>query len=581
MALSSDPHDHDRSAQNSFSTDAALQRWLEQRAPDLIARYRGQLDAFGAWVARDVDPAAAYTDRLAPPHLIARPALSDPQATGAGAELATEVVHNPAYLAIHRGAYERGIIGLNYGPQPAPFLLTFTMGYLLAQADISIHCPVTLTGAVAYVLDRFAPADVKQSYLPALTRMDGMAATGGTWATERQGGSDVGANAATAAVEKNGTVTLHGLKWFCSNAASDLALATARPGGTAAGGEGLGLYLVPRRLADGTINRYRIRRLKEKLGTRGLATGEIDLLGATAIEIAPPPRGLRMMMEALAYSRVHNAVAATGIQRRAFEEALNYSRQRHSFGAPLIDHPAVRTKLLDLQMELEASLTLSLTTAEVFDAAQRDAGRQIWLRLLTALAKYRTAELAVTGASAAIEILGGNGYTDDYVTARLLRDAQALPVWEGPANIQALEILRLVLGKADGGRIFADEVSSMLAGIDPRLTGTASVRKGLGSYVYVLGQLRQNPAAAPHHGFALMELMADLACATLLLRDATTELAAGDGRKAWLAARYITRRFERASHAGPDIRAVADAGVEMDVLFYRPIGGSGGAEIRG
>ncbi|MET1025537.1 MAG: acyl-CoA dehydrogenase family protein [Dongiaceae bacterium] len=572
MGLSSDLHDQDRAAQNSFGTDMALQRWLQRRAPDLLARHRERLEAFGAWVAKDVDQAAAYTDRLAPPHLAARPASADPQAIGMAADLATEVIHNPAYQAIHRGAYERGMIGLNYGPQPAPFLLTFTMGYLLAQADISVHCPVTLTGAVAYVLDRFAPAEVQQVYRSALIRMDGTAATGGTWATERQGGSDVGANATMAVAGKDGAVTLHGLKWFCSNAASDLALATARPEGAAAGGDGLGLYLVPRRLADGTANRYRVRRLKEKLGTRGLATGEIDLLDAAAIEVAPPPRGLRMMMEALAYSRVHNAMAATGIQRRAFVEALAYSRERHSFGAALIDHPAVRSRLLDLQMELEASLVLSLTTAEVFDAAQQDAGRQIWLRLLTALAKYRTAELAVSGASAAIEILGGNGYTDDYVAERLLRDAQVLPVWEGPANIQALEILRLILGKADGGRIFADEMTSMLDGIGSGLSQAAEpVRRGLNGFTEILGQLRQDTAAAPRHGLALMELMADLACATLLLRDADAELVAGDGRQARLARRYVTRRFERPPHAGPDIHAASDAKTELEILLYRPV----------
>src|SRR5262249_39310717 len=149
------------------------------------------------------------------------------------------------------------------------------------QGDISIHCPITLTGAVAYVLDRFAPEPLKSRYLPGLTRQDGRAWTGATWATERQGGSDMGA-AATTARAAGQLFELSGLKWFCSNAAADLALVTARPEGAPAGTRGLGLYLVPRIASSGGHNRYRIRRLKDKLGTRGLPTGEVELEGAEA-----------------------------------------------------------------------------------------------------------------------------------------------------------------------------------------------------------------------------------------------------------------------------------------------------------
>ncbi len=560
-----------------FGQDIALQRWLGTNAAALLGEYRDRLRRFGAWAATDADAAAAYTDRLAPPQLQALPADSDPQASGPGAALVTEVIHNPAYLRIHREVYQHGIIGLNYGDRPAPFLLTFAMGYLLAQADISIHCPVTLTGAVAYVLDRFAPPAVKAAYLPALIRMDGMAATGGTWATERQGGSDIGANETTAQYHDDGTIGLDGLKWFCSNAASDLALATARPDPASSGGDGLGLYLVPKYLADGTRNSYRIRRLKEKLGTRGLATGEIDLFGATALEVAAPPRGLRIMMEALAYSRVHNAMAAAGMQRRAFLEALHYARHRRAFGRALIDQPMIRVQLLDIQMEHEASLSLAFATAQAFDLAQEggsgpDLSAQTWLRLLTALAKYRTAEQAVRAASAAIEIFGGNGYIDDYVTPRLLRDAQVLTVWEGPANIQALEILRLVLGKNAGGAIFAARIGAILDAADTTsASDTAVLRIALRSCGETLAHLQRQPAEAPRHGFALMELMADLACAALLLRDAGAEAAAGDRRKALLAGRYIARRFSRPLHAGPDLAPDPVAGHELDLLLYRPV----------
>ncbi|MDY0881557.1 acyl-CoA dehydrogenase family protein [Dongia soli] len=556
---------------NFYQGDSSLQYWLRRHASEVVQRHTPRLTAFGDWVANNVDQAAAYTDRFAPPILTSKPVLSDPQADGM---LMTEVLHNPAYAEIHRDAYRHGMIGLAYSAAPAAlseptaFLPGFVMGYLLAQADISIHCPVTLTGAVAYVLDRFAPQEIKSHYLPDLIRMDGAAATGGTWATERQGGSDVGANATVAEPRNDGSFALRGLKWFCSNAASDLALATARPAGAPGGSDGLGLYLVPRRLDDGSLNRYRVRRLKDKLGTRGLATGEIELQGAIGFEVAPPKRGLRIMMEALGYSRIHNAMAAVGVQRRAFVEALGHARQRQAFGAPLVAYPAIEMQLLDLQADWMASLVLALATAQSFDLAQQDAGQQVWLRLLTALAKYRTAEDAVRSASRAVEILGGNGYTEEYPTARLLRDALVLPVWEGPANIQALEVLRLILGKSNAGGLFERQVSAMLISIGGEMAASVPpLQQALRSYHQTLEHLRSVPASGPCHIGAMTELMADLICATLLLREAAAE---GNARLSLIAARYIRSRFGRRPHAGPDVTCEPVSTAERAMLENEP-----------
>lgn len=174
---------------NAYSDDILLRALLERGARDLARRNAGRLEGFGRWVTVEVDAAAAYTDREAPPRLVE---------AGEGGDPAARLVVNPRYAAIHREAYRHGMVGLNHGPTPEPFLLTFVMGYLLSQADISIHCPVTLTGAVALVLDRLAPEQLRARYLEPLTRMDGSAATGGTWATEREGGSDVGASTTVA-----------------------------------------------------------------------------------------------------------------------------------------------------------------------------------------------------------------------------------------------------------------------------------------------------------------------------------------------------------------------------------------------
>jgi alkylation response protein AidB-like acyl-CoA dehydrogenase len=146
-----------------------------------------------------------------------------------------------------------------------------------------------MTGAVAYILSRHGPAAVRARYLPLLTRRDGAALTGGTWATEKHGGSDIGGTT-TVARPKGDHHRLTGLKWFASNANGGIALATARPEGAGPGTRGLGLYLVPLTLEDGTVNPLRFRRLKDKLGTTGIPTAEIDLLDSWAMEVAPPRR---------------------------------------------------------------------------------------------------------------------------------------------------------------------------------------------------------------------------------------------------------------------------------------------------
>jgi acyl-CoA dehydrogenase len=549
--------DRDLLGDDPFFREALGRSW-----PDLMDRQQARLQAFGRWVAADADAAAAFTDREAPPRLIEAPEGSDP---------AARLVLNPRYAAIHREAYRHGMVGLNHGPKPEPFLLTFTMGYLLSQADISVHCPVTLTGAVALVLDRLAPPEMRARWLEPLTRMDGTAWTGGTWATEKEGGSDVGAST-TVARERGGQVALSGLKFFCSNAGSDLAVATARPQGASPGTAGLALYLVPRIRPDGAPNSYRIRRLKEKLGTRGLPTGEIDLTEAYGEEVAPPPRGFKLMMEALEFSRVHNIFAAAGAQRRAFIEALRHAGQRTAFGAPILSYPMLQASLLDMQMELEASLLLARATAEAFDRVwDRDRAppeeERAWLRLLVAAAKYRTADRAVRAASSAIEILGGIGYTEEYATSRLLRDAQVLTVWEGPANIQALELLRILAGPAQGAAILSARLSALLAELPSGLQDSAApVRRLLDEIGSAAAELRAAPQRGQHMAKRLLDRTADALSAALLLEQAGHGLAAGNARAAAVARRYIARQI---SHSEPELApALAEA-----VLFYEPLAG--------
>lgn len=526
--------------QNFYRLDSNLQRLLRRIAPAALERHATALDSFGAFVGGPVDEQADYTDRHGKPIL---------ETYARDGRVVNRILHNPAWEAASREAYRRGVVGLNYTPDPAPFLVTFAMGYLLSEADVALHCPVTMTGAVAYVLDRFAPPELRTRFLVQLTRMDGEALSGGTWATELHGGSDVGATT-TVARRDGDHMRLTGLKWFTSNANGGLAVATARPEGAPAGSKGLGLYLVPTHLDDGSPNPMRIRRLKDKLGTIGVPTGEIDLTDTWAAEVAPPPLGFKLMMEALGFSRIHNAVGSAGVQRRAFLEAVSYLSHRSAFGANVLGYPMVQDEIVKMILRLESGCALAFEAARAFDIAHKsgldddDAGGRPWLRLATALAKYQTAEDAITLSRMAIELVGGNAYTGDYQMARMLRDAQVLTVWEGPANIQALEVLRMIGNRAPGFDAFEQRARGILDAAPDHLHALcAPLREALGECREAVTYLRGAPQESPKHARKLMVLLAETLGGLLLLEEAAADWVEGDMRKALVCRLYLQEKF--------------------------------------
>ncbi len=542
--------------QNLYAIDTNARSRLREIDAEEFAIRDPLLHDFGGWVGETVEAEAAYTDRHG------RPTLGSYDRDGGAVNT---ISGNPGWDAASREVYQRGVVGLNYGAAPAPFTTTFAMGYLLSQADVSLHCPVTMTGAVAYVLDRFAPEPVRERYLPELIRTDGQALTGGTWATELHGGSDVGATTTTARAEGDG-LRLDGLKWFASNPLGGLALATARPDPAVLGARGLGLYLVPLTLPEGTPNPMRLRRLKDKLGTCGVPTAEIELTGTWAVEVAPPPLGLRVMMEALGFSRIHNAMASVGLSRRAFLEAVSYLSHREAFGAHVTGFPMVQQELIELVVRLEADFELALVAAMAFDKGAPDRGAldsaapdnsaQTWSRLVTALAKYQTAENANVACRSAIELIGGNAYTYDLITPRLLRDAQVTTVWEGPANIQALELQRVLGAPHDGFRLFEQRVEAIRASAPLALGDIAdAVGAAVAECRAAVALMAQDGDAARHHARRLMALMAETLAAALLLDNATARLAEGDARKATVARLYIEQRL-----APPPRRGIVEGG---------------------
>src|SRR5690554_339751 len=222
---------------------------------------------------------------------------------------------------------------------------------------------------------------------------------------------------------------------------------SARPDGAQAGTRGLGLFFVPRQLEDGTVNEFIIRRLKDKIGTRSMASGECDFHGARAYHMGASDEGFENMMNlVINTSRLFNAAACMGIARRAYITARTYAEHRHAFGQPIIKYPLVQETLANVKAEVDACTSGMLHLAWLSDQNERgkaDDNGQQFLRLALNLNKVRTAKSARWACVEGIEILGGNGAIESFSTLpRLLRDAIVFENWEGTHNTLQMQIMR-------------------------------------------------------------------------------------------------------------------------------------------
>ncbi|MBL3730317.1 acyl-CoA dehydrogenase family protein [Lysinibacillus sp. HST-98] len=447
---------------NFFTEDDTLQKIVEMMLDKEFLSYaQRELTDFGELCAGDIDTRAKHTDRLGEPRL---------QRYDAYGEEISEVWVNDGYKKTIEETYNTGIVGYVHKHIPqlghkGNYVYSFAQGYLLSHAEPGFYCPVTLTMATAYLLDHYADEEVKQRFLPHVCATgDTDLYEGATFLTERQGGSDVGANVVEA--RKDGTAyRLYGEKYFASNAGMcGVAMVLARIEGAPAGSKGLTLFAVPWRKEDGTTNHLRIRRLKDKLGVRAVPSGEVEFDGALAYVVGEQNKGIYYMLEALNLSRICNAVASIGIMRRGFLEAKHYVTNRHAFGKPLTQYPMIQDTLGKFAAKLHVEVATVFDLIQLYDKVTSGQGTQqelIMNRLYIAIMKKETAEQAVYYASEAIELHGGNGYIEDFVTPRLLRDAQVLTVWEGTANILALELIRLV-DKFHAHELFVCEMEERL-----------------------------------------------------------------------------------------------------------------------
>src|SRR5216684_1718942 len=369
----------------------------------------------------------------------------------------------PLYLSpsdFHAMSHRSGVLGLD---RPLPAVAKYALQYLFVQAEFGLMCPISVTDTSIHLIRKFASAELQDYLLPKMLSGDVATLWKGTqFMTERSGGSDVGAIETTARCE-NGVWRLFGDKWFCSHADADVALLLARPEGAAPGTRGLALFALPRRLKDGRRNAYRIVRLKDKLGTRSMASGEILLEGAVAYLIGEADRGLKQMMEQVNLSRLSHGVRAAAMMRRGVNEAMVCARGRVAFGKAIIEYPLLRRQLLKITVPTEQALSMFLFAADAMDRANAGSKEaEDCLRILTPLLKFRACRDNIPVATGAMEVRGGNGYIEEWVHARLIRDAHIGVLWEGTSNINALDIVTRAVGKNRAHRTLETALRKLL-----------------------------------------------------------------------------------------------------------------------
>ncbi|HMA46334.1 MAG TPA: isovaleryl-CoA dehydrogenase [Frankiaceae bacterium] len=437
-----------------------------------------------------------------------------------------EVDYHPAYHELMAVSVRAGISG---GPwrdlRPGAHVARAAGMIIWSQVDAGHTCPVSMTYAAVPALRadpvlaaEWEPRLTSPAYDPGLRPPGTKAgALAGMGMTEKQGGSDVRASTTRAEPLGDGAYSLTGHKWFCSAPMCDVFLVLAQAPG------GLSCFLVPRVLPDGSRNTFRLQRLKDKLGNRSNASGEVEFDGTAGRLLGAEGRGVATIVEMVAATRLDCVLGTAALMRQAVAQVTHHAAYRRAFGRAVIEQPLARVVLADLAVEAEAASALALRLAATLDAPDDPAERAL-RRLGTAVGKYHVCKRGPAHAAEALECLGGNGYVEDSGLPRLYREAPLNSIWEGTGSINALDVLRAMERQPEVVDTFLAE-AGRAAGADRRLD-TA-----------VAGLARDLPRADEAGARRLVERMALVLQGALLVRHGHPAVAdafcasrlAGDG----------------------------------------------------
>ena len=426
-----------------------------------------------------------------------------------------DVAFHPAWHELVDVAVSEGLSGaLVWGDEPRPGAhVARAAGFLVwSQVEAGHGCPVSMSYAGVPALRRtpsvaadVVPLVASGVYDPGLRPLaDKRGALLAMGMTEKQGGSDVRTNSTVATPVGAGgegeAYTLRGHKWFTSAPQCDVVLFLAQAP------DGLSCFAVPRVLPDGTPNRIRLQRLKDKLGNRSNASSEPELDDAVGVLVGEEGRGVATILEMVALTRLDCVLGSSALLQAGLTAALWHARHRSAFGRLLVDAPAMTAVLADLALETEAATAVALRLAGAVDRAERgDDGERALRRVGLAVAKYWVCKRAVAASGEALECLGGNGYVEDSGMPRLYREAPLLSIWEGSGNVQALDVLRVLAREPAALEALRAELAAATGLSDDYDRALRAVEARLG-------------AASERTARALVERLALLLQASVLLR---------------------------------------------------------------
>ena len=445
---------------NAYVRDKSFPKLLEYYSgKDLFTKIENQFLDLGEIVGCELEELSLSADKNTP-QLLKRSRNGSSTNT---------IRKHPDFITLEKYAFEKfGLAAMShrhgvFGMQESlPPIVKYGLTFLFVQSEFGLCCPLSMTDSLTRTLKKFGENKLIDKFFDQLTsqNLDELF-QGGMFMTEQHAGSDVG-SIDTYAENIGGEWYLTGDKWFCSNPDADLAMVLARYDKNISGTKGLALFLLPKKLEDGKLNSYEIIRLKDKLGGRSFASGEIRLNKSFAYIVGNPKEGFKQMTDMINMSRLSNGVRASGMMQRCLQESLFISKTRHAFNKKLIDLPLIQKQILKMLIVTEASRSMVFKAAEILKKADDgDKTSQQVFRILTPLIKFRACRDVRKVAGDAMEIRGGSGYIEEWLDPKILRDAHLGSIWEGTSNIIALDTIR-ALKKDDNIDILKNYLVEMI-----------------------------------------------------------------------------------------------------------------------
>ncbi|MFO1324282.1 MAG: isovaleryl-CoA dehydrogenase [Burkholderiales bacterium] len=489
---------------NLFASDAALR---EAAAREGAAAFDTWLTQRGAELGSAEMQALAGEANRHPPRL---------EAFDTSGRRRDVVVFHPAYHALMAYLARHGAAAGPWAdPAPGAHVRRAALYLMYAQVEDGTLCPTTMTYASipalahdAALLEEWRPRICSTEYDPRfLPAAQKRGVTIGMGMTEKQGGSDVRANATRAERVGDRDYRIVGHKWFFSAPMCDAFLILAQAQG------GLTCFLLPRFALDGSVNDIRIQRLKDKLGDRSNASSEVEFWGAHAQRVGDEGRGVATILDMGTYCRLDCALGTAGLTRGAVAQALHHARHRSAFGRRLVDAPLMRSVLADLALESEAATALAMRLARAFDA-QDDPHEALLRRVLVPAAKFWICKRGPAAAAEAMEVLGGNGYVEEGPLARVYRQMPLNSIWEGSGNIMCLDVLRAL-----------ERDTRVVDALAAELGAARGGNRDLDAFVAALTSDLAAGAIAPQRARSLAQRIALAAQGALLVRTAPAAVA--------------------------------------------------------